>query len=167
MFASFTALALGNALMAAPAPEPEPRAQWLQIERLQAIDNLDQGDMLGANRADFFAEVKINGKKWKTKVVAMDDAREKDLRQWRFPIPQNAGLVYVKIKVMDDDGGLERRDDHVDISRNAKRKDLWFTYNPRTGWVDGDVYGYHNETLMTWGEGNDDKAKMWFSLKSS
>lgn len=137
-----------------PAQSPK-----IVIDRVRAIDNLD-ANFLQADRADFYAIVYVNDVEYKTEVMSMDDGRP----LWEIPLPQIGDPALIRIKVMDDDGGLERRDDHVDISRGSDKKDLIFTWNPATKTLSGDVNGRQGQSFYTRGWNDGDKAHLWFSV---
>lgn len=132
----------------------------LKIERLAQVDNIDHGDIFGANRADFYLEVYVNGKMHKTDVVAKDDADP----DWMIPLDVTTRYNKITIKAWDDDGGLERQDDHVDISPEPKKKNLSFTYDRFTGRIWGDVKSYFNKLIVSEGKGDDDKGRIEFRI---
>ena len=137
----------------------EAESPKIVIARIKAIDNLD-ANILQADRADFFAIVTVNDIQYKTRVMAMDDGRP----GWEIPLPALVDSAVVRIRIMDDDGGLESGDDHVDISRAKDKKDLVFTYIPGTGMVTGDVNGWKGDSFYTRGWYDGDKAHLWFSI---
>lgn len=136
------------------------KAPKLKITRVKQIDNLDQGDMFGANRADFYALVWINGKKTQTKTLAKDDGKP----NWVIPLDMTERRNKITIRLMDDDGGFERHDDHADISPKPHHKDLTFTYDRFTGWVSGGIDGQFGQTLVSQGYGDDDIAHIEFMI---
>jgi len=147
-----------------PAPTSIPAGHpYLSIKKLHAIDNLDKGDALGANRADFFALVTVNGKTYKTEIMAKDSGEP----NWMIPIDRSTRYSKIHIALMDDDGGLEAKDDHVDINPRKYQKDLMFTYDRSTGRFRGAVSGRMNETIHSTGKGDDDKGEIWFSITKS
>ncbi|MCW5936414.1 MAG: hypothetical protein KIT11_03800 [Fimbriimonadaceae bacterium] len=132
----------------------------LVIRRVEQMDNLDQGDALGANRADFFAEVTVNGVKTKTEVLAKDDGWP----NWEIPLDYKTRYSRITIRLLDDDGGLERQDDHADINPKRDKKDLTFTYDRYTGRISGEASGRLNQPIVVKGEGDDDKARITFMV---
>lgn len=159
MIATTLALAttmIGHNMMTTPMD----KMPMLKISRITQLDNLDQGDALGANDADFYANVTINGKLTKTEKVAEDDAHP----DWIIPLDTTKRYNKITIAIWDDDGGLERSDDHADINPKKDKKDITFTYDRYTGWLSGDVKGYFGQTISSQGGGDDDKAKIEFSI---
>ena len=154
-----TTLALA-AVFAAPAPATTGNTPMLYIERIQAMDNVDQGDVLGTNRADFYAMVWINGKEHTTHEFSADDARP----EWKFPLDLTKRINTIKIRVMDEDGGLERSDDHIDISPKKGVKDVTFKYDRYTGKLTGDVRSFFGRTVKSEGKHDDDRATIYFSI---
>lgn len=148
-----TSAIMGNPLMAAeiiPAGNP-----YLEIKHIKMKDNVDAGDALGANRADLFAQVRVNGKTFKTEIVSMDDAEP----MWKIPMDMTRRYSKVHLAIMDEDGGLEGKDDHIDINPRKGNKDLIFTYDRYTGRIWGAVSGKINGTIDSRGGGDDDKAE--------
>lgn len=158
-----TALALTSMMATGSLPAPTwvpPGKPYLAIKHLHAIDNLDKGDMFGKNRADFYAMVSVNGVTYKTQIMAKDDGYP----NWVIPMDTKSRVSRIHIMLMDEDGGLESKDDHVDINPIAGRKDLQFTFDRSTGRISGAVNGRVNETFVTRGRGDDDKGVMTFAI---
>ena len=156
-------LALSSVVAAAQsgAPAPDYRGvPFLLIRTVEQIDNLDKGDVLGKNNADFYAIVTVNGVKTKTKVDAKDFARP----YWQIPMDMTTRYSDVTIRIMEDDGGLEGKDDHADINPFPNRKDIRFWYDRTTGRVMGDVRGELNETFIFEGAGDTDRARITFMV---
>lgn len=130
------------------------------IHRVMQEDNLDVPDV-DPDRADFYAQIWIAGKMYQTKVFSADDGRP----YWRFSIPVRSRLVRIRIKLLDDDGALERKDDYVDINRRYNKKDLNFTYDTRRGRIRGDVSGRRGRMIYSEGKGDSDKGKIWFTVE--
>ena len=66
-----------------PAPKfIQAGRPYISVRRLHAIDNLDKGDALGANRADFFAIVIVNGTTYKTEIMSKDKGNP----NWIIPL---------------------------------------------------------------------------------
>ena len=162
-----TALAVSSAFASVSQTLPftpmYPGVPVLLIERVEQIDNLDQGDMFGKNNADFYAIVTVNGKTTKTKVDSKDDARP----YWQIPLDMSARYSDVTVRIMDDDGGLERKDDHADINPFPNRKDIRFWYDRDTGRVSGVVRGGLKDQFVMEGGGDDDRARITFMVYKS
>lgn len=161
---------IASALAVTLAPQNEPdivllnnrtfAAPRLEINEILMIDNVDQGDMFGANRADLYALVTVNGTAYKTKVVAKDHAKP----NWQIPLDMSKRLNTITIQIMDDDGGFERRDDHIDISPIAGKKNMSFTYNRATNELSGEASGKALSRLTYVGKGDDDRAQITFRV---
>jgi len=130
------------------------------ILRVAQVDNLDKGDALGKDDADFYVQIWINGKLWRSENMSKDDGRP----NWTFSVPASKRNVPIRIKLIDDDGGLEEQDDFVDINRRGGKKDLNLTLNTRNGRITGDVSGRRGKVLRSWGGGDTDKAQIWLMI---
>ena len=129
------------------------------IDRIKAIDNLD-GNFLQPDRADFYALVMVDGVEYKTRVLSKDDG----FPRWEIPLPRTSARTEVRIRVMDDDGGLfEKSDDHVDVSKGADKKDVIFTIMPN-GSIYGDINGQVGQSFYCKGDYDGDKGQLWFSV---
>jgi hypothetical protein len=147
-----------------PAPKSITAGKpYIWVKHLKAIDNVDAGDALGANRADFFALVKVNGVTYKTEIMSKDDGEP----NWMIPIDMNRRYSKIHLSLMDEDGGLEGKDDHIDINPRKNRKDLEFTYDRYSGRIYGAVNGRFNETIESKGGGDDDKGMISFVITKS
>jgi hypothetical protein len=163
--AKLTFIAVGAlSLLAANAPStPTPTAKMVTvtIHRIKEINNMDT-DLPRKDQADFYARVWIGTKSKKTTVLSKDDGYP----NWRVSSSVSGNMVSIKIRVMDDDGGLEEKDDHVDVCPVIGKKDLELQYNVRTGRISGDVSGRKGQRIHTRGGGEDDhKAEIWFSVR--
>jgi|GEM_PF-1328947 len=136
-------------------------AVTLRFHRVAQIDNLDQGDQLGADRADFFAQVWVNGQLYTTKNFSRDDGNP----GWVIRAPFSGNVANIRVRLLDDDGGLEEKDDHVDINPRGGVKDLSFTYNANTGRVSGDVRSTRGRWITSVGAGDDDNGRIAFSVR--
>lgn len=138
------------------------RAVTITVHKLHAIDNLDKNlDVRGPDRADFYAKVWIDGVESKTKVFSTDEGRP----YWNIVGAAKSNRVKVRIKLLDDDGGLENADDWVDINPRKGVKDLNFTYDLRSGRVYGDVQGRKGRMIQSVGRGDSDQGKIWFTIQ--
>ena len=136
------------------------RRVTLTVHRVAQTDNLDR-DVLIKDRADFYALVWIDDQEFKTKNFSDDDGRP----YWTITGHTEKSIVPIRIRLMDDDGGLERGDDHVDINPVSGEKDLMFWYNLDTHQVWGDVSGRAKQMLMSFGEGDNDRGRIWFTIE--
>ncbi len=144
-----------------PAPTWIPQGQtYIRVQHLHAIDNLDKGDMFGKNRADFFAYVTVDGVMYKTSIMSKDDGYP----GWMIPIDTNRRVNKIHLALMDEDGGLEGKDDHVDINPLKYHKDLMFNYDRQTGRISGDVSGRYNRQITSRGGGDNDKGIITFEI---
>ncbi|MBS1715744.1 MAG: hypothetical protein JST30_15565 [Armatimonadetes bacterium] len=159
---TMTAMSMTKGQDPSSAP-PIKGMPYLSIQRVEQIDNLDKGDALGKNRADFYAIVTVNGVRTQTQVLATDDGRP----DWNIPLDYSKRVSRITVRLMDDDGGLEAKDDHADICPKAHRKDLTFTYDRGTGRLSGDVRGRLNRSVVSEGLGDDDRARITFVVRKT
>jgi hypothetical protein len=131
----------------------------VRINRVAQIDNLDKFDV-DPDRADFYAQIWINGQLHRTKNFSFDDGKP----YWTFSQNVRTRYVKIRIKLLDDDGGLEEADDFVDINPRKGKKDLHFILDTKTGRITGDVHGRRNMSIYSYGEGDTDQGKIWFSV---
>ncbi|HVL39852.1 MAG TPA: C2 domain-containing protein [Fimbriimonadaceae bacterium] len=150
----------GSTISEAGQQQPTFKTVTVTIHRVAATDNLD-GDFIKKDEADFYARVWIGGFSHRTETMSKDDARP----NWRISESVTANVVPIKICMMDDDGGLEEKDDHVDINPQEGEKCLNLWYNTTTGQISGDLAGPSTRMFATRGGGKDsDKARIWFSI---
>jgi hypothetical protein len=132
----------------------------IRVDHVGQIDNLDQGDALGKNRADFFAMIWVNGQVYKSRNFSRDEGDP----HWVLRVPVSSDTSTIRIKLMDDDGGLEKRDDHVDINPAGGAKDLILTFDAATGRITGDTEGTAGSWITSSGGGDDDRGRITFSI---
>jgi len=132
----------------------------LHISSVKQIDNLDSGTPLGKNRADFYANITINGVLTKTEKYATDSGNP----DWRVMLDTTKRMNTIKISLWDDDGGLAGNDDNADINPSTRTKDVTFTYDRYTGRVRGDVRGMFNDVLTSKGKDDEYKAEISFRI---
>lgn len=162
LIAALAGLAGTSLTAAGQAAQSQPafRNITVTIHRLAATDNLD-GDVLKKDNADFYAKVTIGGYLTKTEVMSKDDARP----NWVIREAVTGSVVPITIQVFDDDGGLEDKDDHVDINPRERVKDLNLWLDTNTGRIRGDATGVAGTQIMSRGGGKDsDKARIWFTV---
>jgi hypothetical protein len=149
--------------MAGGRPMRLASTKWvtLHINRVAQIDNLDQGEALGKNRADFFAMVWVDGQVYKSRNFSKDDGDP----NWILRAPVSGDTTTIRIKLMDDDGGLEQRDDHVDINPQGGAKDLILKFDASTGKITGDATGTAGAWITSIGDGDDDRGRIGFSIR--
>ena len=133
----------------------------IHINHVAQIDNVDQGDPLGRNRADFFTMIWVDGQVYKSRNFSRDDGDP----NWVLRAPVTGDTTNVRIRLWDDDDGLEQRDDHIDINPAGKAKDLILTYNAATKEISGDVTGKAGEWITSSGGGDDDRGKIGFTIR--
>jgi hypothetical protein len=137
------------------------RSFSLKIHRLAQTNNLDKIDAFGSDKADFYARVGINGHEMgKSKVVSTDDGPA----DWAWNVNTGGRFINIRIRLMDDDGGLENQDDHVDINPLPNKKDLDLVFDTETGQITGDMRGQRGMLIHAAGEGDDMRGQLWFSL---
>jgi hypothetical protein len=148
---------MGSAIAGAP----QTKTVTVTISRVKEINNFDK-DIPRKDQADFYARVWIGSTGKRTEVLSKDDGRP----NWVVSAPVKGNTVKIRIRLMDDDGGLEEKDDHADICPKIGKKDLDLVYNLRTGRISGDVTGRRGAVIHTRGGGSDsDKAEIWFSVR--
>ncbi len=136
-------------------------AVTVTIARVSQIDNLD-GDFIRADRADFYSQITINGSTWESSKFISDDGRPAG---WKHSRKVKGNKVYIRIKLIDDDGGLEDRDDFVDINPRNGKKDLNLVLDRKTGRISGDAKGRRGQTIHIRGANDGDKGEIWFVIK--
>src|SRR5688500_8395954 len=97
---------LGLALPASTAP-PQTTVTVV-IHRVAQVDNLDKFEALGADHADFYTTIWIDGQRFQSNIMSEDDGKPET---WRYSAETSKTLVPIRIKLADDDGGLEEKDD--------------------------------------------------------
>lgn len=133
----------------------------VKIYRLAQIDNLDEFDALGSDKADFYALVKIgNTDLRRSGNMSSDDGKP----GWKFYGEGNGRYIPIRIKINDDDGGIEEKDDYVDVNPRDGKKDLHLMLDTKTGRITGDVTGRRGQTLFVQGGRDGDKGKIWFAI---
>jgi hypothetical protein len=144
------------------AAGPKAKTVTVTIWRVAQVDNLDKGDQLKADRADFYALVKIGaGPLVRSGNHSDDDGHP----GWKFFGDAGSRYVPIRIKINDDDGGFEEQDDYVDVCPKSNKKDLNLVFDTKTGRISGDVKGRRGQIIYTIGRGDNDKGKLWFSVK--
>jgi hypothetical protein len=155
-----TALMALQLLLATTPANPIGQLPMLHISNVKQIDNLDRGTPLGKNRADFYANVTINGVLTQTEKYATDNGDP----DWRIMLDTTKRINTIKIALWDDDGGLSGNDDHTDINPSNRTKDITFTYDRYTGKIRGDVKGHFNDVLVSKGMNDEYKAQISFRI---
>lgn len=155
-----TFAAVGALVLLAGIAEPQSRRVSVTVTRLMQIDNLDK-DFIKADRADFYGRIWIGGKVKQTKTFISDDGNPR----WTVSQRVTGSRVAIRIKIADDDGGLEDRDDQVDICPKDGKKELDLVLDTRTGRISGDVTGRRGQTLHVKGGNDGDKAEIWFVIR--
>lgn len=93
-------------------------------------------------------------------------SKDDGMPNWQVRGRVTGSVARIRIRIMDDDGGLEEKDDHVDVCPAIGKKDLDLTFNLRTGRISGDATGSRGQRIHTRGGGSDtDKAEIWFSIR--
>jgi hypothetical protein len=157
----FTAIAaLGMAAVPLAGPQSH-KPVTVKIYRLAQIDNLDAFDAMGSDKADFYALVKIgNSDLRRSGNMSSDDGKP----GWKFWGEGNGRYIPIRIKINDDDGGVEEKDDYVDVNPKNGKKGLHIILDTRTGRITGDVKGWRGQTLFVQGANDGDKGKIWFAI---
>ncbi|MFB2980004.1 CARDB domain-containing protein [Microseira sp. BLCC-F43] len=129
----------------------------VNINRVAQIDNLDP-DPIFTNRADFYSKVTIAGVQQSSPTI---DGKDDVSPNWQF-IQTAGGRVPIKIELWESDTGSG--DEHVDINSRTGYKDLNLTYDPLTGAIYGDVAGSKGQQIYSYGAGDSDRGKIWFTI---
>ena len=129
----------------------------VNINRVAQIDNLDP-DPIFTNRADFYSKVTIAGVTQNSPTI---DGKDDVSPNWEF-IQNAAGPVPIKVELWESDSGSG--DEHVDINSRRGYKDLNLTYDPLTGAIYGDTYGSKGQQIYSYGAGDSDRGKIWFTI---
>ncbi len=159
--AGLLAATIGVSAASTKASKPTPVT--VTIHRVKQNDDLDKPTVgITKDRADFYVKIWINGQLWTSKNFSTDDGKPKD---WRFTVPVSSSTAKIKIKLCDDDGGLEEQDDFVDINPKDKKKDLDLVYSVSKGTISGDMKGKKNRQIHAKGKGDSSQGEIWFSVK--
>ncbi len=152
-------------LLVAGAAEAQNRGRTryltIHVSKVSQLDNLDKGDVLSPDRADFKMVVWVDGRQYTTKNFSWDDGNPR----WTIRAPFSGNTADIRIRLLDDDGGLEEKDDHVDINPISGMKDLNFTYNASNRRIRGDVTGRRNVPITAIGKGDDDRGRITFTIR--
>ena len=136
------------------------RTVTVTIHRVAQIDQLDKSFLIG-DKPDFYAEIWIDGNYHRTSNFSHSDGKP----YWTFSAPANGAVADIKIRLWDDDGGLEGKDDHVDINPMDGQKDLNLRFNTASGNLLNNVYAVvGSEYLYSQGGGEKGKAQIWFTV---
>jgi hypothetical protein len=153
---SLAAIGMAGAVNAGPSTFS------LSMYKVAQTDNLDKLDALGSDKADFYVLLWINGKDMGRSKNVSSDVGETG---WIRNLSSANRYVKIRIRLMEDDGGAEGEDDHVDINPAKGKKDLDFTYDTRTGRIYGDVNGRRGVNIHAAGEGDSDRGQLWFKIE--
>jgi hypothetical protein len=159
-----TTLALGAAMMLSAAdagPKKKDHRVTVIVHRVTQISNMDSDPPFVKDDADFYALVWIDGQAFRTKNFSKDDGRP----YWTLTATSSKSLVPIRIRLMDDDGGLENKDDPVDVNPMPDEKDILVYFNPATGQITGDAFGRKYRMLNFEGNGDGKKGKIAFTIE--
>lgn len=153
------AIVLATTVGAAPAPKAQQAHNvTVTVQRLRALSNLD-ADFLRPDRADFYAEVSIDGRRTRTATVfGKDDIRP----NWKFTQRTLNRYVVISIRAFDNDGGLEGTDDFCDLNPSKGARELSFVYDTATGRITGGATGRRGQPITVGGSGDGRKAEIVF-----
>ena len=113
------------------------------------------------DQPDFYAEIWIDGNYHRTQNFSHSDGKP----FWTFSAPATGAVADIKIKLWDDDGGLEGKDDHVDINPMNGEKDLNLRFNTASGNLLSNTYAVvGSEYLYSQGGGEKGRAQIWFTV---
>lgn len=143
---------------------PTAKNVTVTIDRVKQLDDLDKSTpMISKDRADFYVQIWINGRLWTSQNLSTDDGRP----DWSFTVPVTTRTANIRIKLLDDDGGLEKRDDYVDVNPKANKKDLNLKFDTQTGKITGDVSGRKGQTLQSKGKYDSSQGQIWFTVSET
>jgi hypothetical protein len=138
------------------------RQVTVTVHRIAEIDDLDTNFLGIGDKPDFYAEIWIDGNYHKTENFSHSDGRP----MWTFTAPATGNVADIRIRLWDDDGGLEGKDDHIDINPARGEKDLMIRFDTASGTLLNNTYGVvGSEYLYTQGGGEKGKAQLWFTVK--
>ena len=131
------------------------------VHRVAQIDNLDTDSFISTDRADFYAQVTIDGHREQSRVV-----RERDdvSPEWSFSRAVSENTVTITIRLFDEDGGLSGPDDECDINSLSRRTELNLTYDLLPGRISGDASGVRGSRIIAIGNGDTNRARLWFTV---
>jgi hypothetical protein len=151
-----------SALVAMPfAGTKKDNAVSVKVMRVAQRVNLDKGDLFTRDDADFYAKVKIGQNMIARSPNHSDDDGHPG---WEFTRSSSGRYVPIRIELWDDDGGLEEKDDHVDINPYGNKKDLDLVLDTATGAITGDLSAKRGQLINVTGGGDDDKGEIWFVI---
>jgi hypothetical protein len=153
----FTSAVLLLATLVAPSTALAQKEITLTIERVKALDCLDEIGLLCGSDADFYAEVGIGDAAFTTGVELDDD----DITPgWKFRKIVPDGVVDVHIEIWDEDD--INADDHVDVTSNAGRT-LNLNVDVDACTITGEATGNCGATIVSTGN-DDDNADLEFRV---
>ena len=143
------------------ASTPPAEAAWrvtLTILQYQQIDAPD--DRLGG---EFYPKVEIAGHRFRSPDHREDTMR--DAPNWRFTRGVDTdNPVPIRIGMWDHD--WPDADDHLDVSPVDGHRSLQISFDPRTGRISGDVFGFAGQAIPAVGRGESDRVRIVFRVTS-
>jgi hypothetical protein len=133
------------------------RTVTVTINRVAQMDRLDNPLLFVGDRPDFYAEIWINGQYHKTANMGKPFG-------WTFSVPVTTDIANIRIRLMEDDGGLEGVDDHVDINPLPNQKDLDITFDCSKGSISSTPFEMMADGLYSQGGGDSERGKIWFTI---
>jgi hypothetical protein len=135
----------------------------VKIRRTKQVDDLDI-DVPGFGGADFYAAVTIDSELNTTSTVDDDD----DITpNWTESLLTPKPLVDITIELFDADSLARGGDDACDINPRSNRKGLHLVFNAETGAITGDASGSRGQEIHVRGEGDSDRAEIYFTIDIS
>lgn len=134
------------------------------VHRVKQIDNLDADGFGIIRAADFYTKLNINGQEWQSPVA---DGEDDAYPNWQFSQDVTGNSVPINIKIYEDDGAM-LGSQYVDINSAPGVRDLNLTYDLLTGNISGaGINGKKGQLIYSAGQGDSDRAEIWFSLNQA
>lgn len=133
----------------------------LTVRRVKQVDNPDGW---GGGDADYYARVRVDGVDFPA--TGHVDNRADVSPFWTFRrIVATGSVVPIHIEIWDHD--TTSGDDHCDVDPASGARNVDILYNTATNQITGDVRGLGGQILHVRGEGDRDRAEIWFTVNRS
>jgi hypothetical protein len=155
-FSKAAAVALGLCLLATP-PTAQAQQRDEIVLTITSVRAIDRADIFG--RADFYAQVTIDGDTVNTPVVRQTDSARPN---WAVSKVVRRGNHAIRIRLLDKDPG--KPDDVIDINRVPNKRDLDFTLNTGSCRISGFSSAYRCRQTIRRAGTEPKKAEIEFSV---